>query len=466
MRVAWQAGVIRALDEAGYGFAHADGTSGGIINLAMLLSGISAPEMCARWASLDVKDFASLLPPSEYLQSPTKWMAVGDADGLVHKVFPHLGIDVDHIRGVSSPEGTFNVCNFTTKTCEAISHRDVDVDFLVAGVSLPIFMPPVVKGAVTYTDAVWIKDANLMEGVRRGSDELWVAWCIGNTGSYGAGPLEQYVHMIEMSANGALFAELEQIAEINRRRAKGEALYGHSQPVRVHVVVPEYPLPLDPEFFLGGIDAHTLVAMGYRDAKAYLAAMSPEGVALDHRATRMKNPPLGFRFRERMRGRVSFGTEDHDATVDAVVEVHDAERFFEDPAAGASVVGSIGTSTWRYPVFFSGGTFRVVASPGAGSEVRYEVRFDLDGDELTLRAVKRLHDDPGFDLFGDVTTAHVTVLKGDVEVGSGELRLGAGDLRRLLTSIRPSGAHGVVDRAGLVAKVGKTLLGDLWRSYT
>ena len=39
MRVAYQAGVIRALAEAGVAFEHADGTSGGIINLAMLLSG-------------------------------------------------------------------------------------------------------------------------------------------------------------------------------------------------------------------------------------------------------------------------------------------------------------------------------------------------------------------------------------------------------------------------------------------
>ena len=34
----------------------------------------------------------------------------------------------------------------------------------------------------------------------------------------GAGTLEQYVHMIELRANGALFAELAEIAAINERR--------------------------------------------------------------------------------------------------------------------------------------------------------------------------------------------------------------------------------------------------------
>ena len=38
MRVAWQAGVIAALDEAGLIFEHIDGTSGGIFNAGALLS--------------------------------------------------------------------------------------------------------------------------------------------------------------------------------------------------------------------------------------------------------------------------------------------------------------------------------------------------------------------------------------------------------------------------------------------
>ena len=143
MRVAWQAGVVYALDEAGYEFVHADGTSGGTLNLAMLMSGLSPAEMCARWSLLDVTDFASLMPPMEYLQSPSNWRAIGDADGLMKKVFPHLGIDFDRIRKAEAPMATFNVCNFTTKTCEAIAHQDLDVDLLVASVSLPIFMPVV-----------------------------------------------------------------------------------------------------------------------------------------------------------------------------------------------------------------------------------------------------------------------------------------------------------------------------------
>jgi predicted acylesterase/phospholipase RssA len=197
MRVAWQAGALRALAEEGLIFAHADGTSGGIMNLAMLLSGLSPAEICERWRTLDPRDFSSFLPLDEYLHGP-QLEAMGDARGIREKVFPHLGIDVEKIRSATGLIGTFNVCNFTRKTNEVIPHERIDLDLLVAGMSLPIFMPPVQKGTTVYTDSVWIRDANLPEAMRRGADELWLLWCIGNTGEYKRGAFNQYVHMIEV----------------------------------------------------------------------------------------------------------------------------------------------------------------------------------------------------------------------------------------------------------------------------
>ncbi|MGH2627050.1 MAG: patatin-like phospholipase family protein, partial [Anaerolineales bacterium] len=338
MRVAYQAGVLLALEQAGLCFAHADGTSGGVINLAMLLSGLSPAEMCARWRSLNVRHFASLVPLQEYLRA---WdmMALGDADGMIEKVFPHLGIDVEKIHAATGVEGTFNVCNYTRKTNEAIPHDRVDLDFLIAGTSLPIFMPPVRKGDTLYLDSVWIKDANLMEAVRRGAEELWLVWCIGNSGAYQTGLFNQYVHMIEIAANGSLFEELERIREINERISGGESPYGQTRPIRLHVVKPAHPLPLDPEFYLGRIDAATLIALGYGDAKRYLATLREEGVPLDPEATRMQDSPPGIRFRETMSGGFALGETDPregeregeragtELTMQAAVIIRDLERF-------------------------------------------------------------------------------------------------------------------------------------------
>ncbi len=318
MRVAYQAGVLRAFAEDGLRFFHGDGASGGTINLAMLLSGVSPDEMCERWATLDVKDFVSLLPVRRYLRGPTQ-LAYGDADGLVERVFPHLGIDVDRIRAARGIEGTFNVVDYATKVNHAVPHTEIDLDLLVAGVSLPIMLPPVAARGSLYTDSVWIKDANLLEAARRGAEEIWLVWCIGNTNVYRRGMLNQYVHMIELSANGSVAEELERIEE-----APGAA-------PALHVVKPEFPIPLDPDFFVGRIDARSLTAMGYRDARRYLDSRTEEGVPRDWTATKMRDPGRAVAFVEHWRG--------DGLRLDVRVEVPDVDAFASGseeslPAAG------------------------------------------------------------------------------------------------------------------------------------
>jgi hypothetical protein len=82
------------------------------------------------------------------------------------------------------------------------------------------------------------------------------------------------------------------------------------------VIKPEYPLPLDPDFYLGRIDASALIASGYRDAKRYLADRSENGVEWGPGATRMSDQPPGAAFVEKVDG------------ADIRVDIRDAERFF------------------------------------------------------------------------------------------------------------------------------------------
>ena len=75
IRVAWQAGVVQALDEAGLTFSHGDGTSGGIFTLGMLMSGVRPSELGQRWRTLRVQRFISFLPLRSYAKLPTNWSA-------------------------------------------------------------------------------------------------------------------------------------------------------------------------------------------------------------------------------------------------------------------------------------------------------------------------------------------------------------------------------------------------------
>jgi hypothetical protein len=474
--------VIRALAEAGLRFAHGDGTSGGTMNLAMLLSGVPPAEMCDRWRTLDVKRFASPMPIDEYLKLPDA-MALGDADGVVEYVFPHLGVDVGRVRAARGIDGTFNVCNFTRKTAEVVPHTEVDLDLLVAGISLPIFMPPVRSRGATWTDAVWIKDANLWEAVRRGADEIWLVWCIGNTPTYYPGAFRQYVHMIEMSACGALHEELARVAELNERVARGERPYGRTRPVTLHVVKPRTALPLDPDFYLGRVDARTLVDLGYLDAVRYLDGMRADGVPLTPEATHMQDEPLGITFRETMAGPFALGVDDPRAgaargeragttlTMHATITVHDVQRFVADPTHTGELVGEIDFPPLGAGIPARSGVFRLF-SPGDAPRLKYmvyELGFEHDGKRYYLAGKKEVRDDPGIDLLSDTTTLFTRLHEGNDAsgpvVGAGVLHLDMGDFARLLSTIRPVGAQSVGEGAEAVMTFSRFFAGQLVDSY-
>jgi predicted acylesterase/phospholipase RssA len=298
VRVAYQTGVLWALEEAGMSFQHVDGTSGGIFNTAMLASGCGLQDMMKRWRSLPMSFFSAGRPFGEYMR-PFRMWGLSDGAGIRKKVFPHLGIDISTIRTGGFP-ANFNLCNFTTKQIEAIPAREINEDHLIAGVSLPMFMPALQINGRWYMDAAWVKDANLLEEVRLGATELWVIWAIGNYQTYMRGTFNQYVHSLEMSANGGLFEEFEQIKLINRiRELEGRPEW---EQVKLHVITSEFPLPLDTELFLQKITARDLINQGYADAKRYLLQQTANGVPLENIVTRTKDIGDSCTFRGKYTG--------------------------------------------------------------------------------------------------------------------------------------------------------------------
>lgn len=478
MRVAYQAGVLRALSEAGLSFAHADGTSGGTINLAMLLSGLSPVEMCDRWRTLRVKDFVSFLPVQDYLKA---WdlPAFGDAKGIREGVFPNLGLDIDRIRAAEGIQGTFNVCNYTRKVSEVIPHQQIDLDLLIAGISLPIYMPPVAKDGSLYLDSVWIKDANLMEAVRRGSDELWVVWCIGNINQYKNGIFNQYVHMIELSANGHLFEEFGLIREINARISQGETVYGHRSPIRLHVIKPPYPLPLDPDFYRGRIDAATLIDIGYADAKQYLAQRGSEGVPFEPEVTKMLDEEVGISLRLTMTGTVPLraadtavgSAGDAEFSLGVAVNIHGFQKFLQDPEHAAVVHGHLSFAPYGQNVPAKDGAFRLIPTAD-GSKAKLivcELGFEHGRTDFYLAGTGEIRADTLSALAKDACIFDVQLHRGTGKdgpvVGAGILRMGFSDLAHLISSIHVTNAGSAGEEARTLFEFGRFLLGEAWESH-
>lgn len=456
MRVAWQSGVVQALEEAGLSFIHGDGTSGGIFNLGALLSGVTPQELCSRWRSLDVRRFVSLLPARSYLRSPTQWEAFGGARGVRDVVMPHLGIDVPRIRTTPRMTGSFNVADFDSKTCVSIPHEEIDLSLLVAGVSLPLFLPIVRSGGRAWTDAVWIKDANLLEAVRRGCQEIWLLWCIGNNRYWGKGPLEQYVHMIELSANGALFAELEQIAQLNARSTQEgnqDDAATPSSPVIVHMVKPDYALPLDPSFLMGRITAEELVSMGYRDAWRYLKTRDTAGIALDESATRMAEDLPGFRFGLRLGGTLALsGGTAQPVTLVLVAEARDLALLTSQPGSPVDMIGGIDHPDWGYRPFVDASV--VLDSQDGERRVTAVATVNVGGQECRLKARTSLGTAGQRHLLQRFNAARrwtINVYDAPPESATALLTVRRGDALRALLRFEPTGAHTAAGRLSILA---------------
>lgn len=482
MRLSYQAGVLRALQEAGLSFRHFDATSGGAINLAMLLSGLSPGEMCERWRSLDLKRSISPMPLESYLRASDA-VAMASAEGFVRYVFPHLGINLARVRAAAGAQGTFNVFNYTRKLNEVIPHQEMDVETLVAGMSLPGVMPPVRRNGALYLDSAFVRDANLLEAARRGAEEIWLVWCLGNTDQYRGGPLRIYVQMLEMAANGNLNRDLEQLEELNARIRAGDSPYGQTEPIRLHVIRPAYPLPLDPDLYLGRITAATLIDMGYAEAHRYLATRTEAGLPLTPETIMMNTPAPGITFSETMKGPFALGAADPEIgaragkqsrtelAMHATVTVRDMDRFLEDPGHNGSLIGRIDFPPFGMGIPTGEGVFRLF-SPDEDPRTKlmvYELPFTHDGKSYYLAGRKEVRDDPGFDLWKDTTTLFTRLHEGTDAagpvVGAGVLSLGVADFTKVLAGMRAIDVDSAAEGARVLGRFGQFFAGELWKSY-
>ena len=497
LRLSYQVGILMALEEAGLGFQLMDGTSGGSLNLSMLLSGQRPAEMARRWRSLRLQDTLSLLPLKDYLQG-SSLEALADGRGFRDKVLPHLGIRIDRIRAAQGVVASYNLLDYGAKAVAVIPAAAIDADLIVAGMSLPGVFPPLHRDGRIYLDTGFVQDANLSEMVRQGAEELWVLWGLGNTGTYRGGPLHLYVQMLEMSANAALNQQLAEIQTLNGRIARGDSPYGQTRAISVHVVRPDHALPLDPDLYSGRIDHATLIDMGYADGCRYLArtgaaSSGPAGPtpALTANPSRMIDPLPGVRLQFEFAGELQLARDGsrRSAQLMLCVQVHDLAGFIAAaepqaalsgrlqlastpgatgatgvPADATTPADAAGTQTDAVPV--SAGSYRQITLPERAREIQYRMHWrNQEGRLLTLQASQTLRDDAGPDLWRDLSTLSLRLIDGETLWASGELRLNLPDLKRWLATVQATETGSAAEAAATVASYVKFFLRELRSVY-
>lgn len=472
LRLSYQVGILQALQQAGLRFQIMDGTSGGSLNMSMLLSGIDPDQMGERWRSLKLQDTVSFLPLKDYLQA-SKLEALADGRGFRDKVLPHLGIDIGRIRAARGVLASYNLLDYGGKCIAVIPSGDIDADLLVAGMSLPGVFPPLHRDGKTYLDTGFVQDANLTEAVRRGAEELWVLWGLGNTGVYRGDPLHLYVQMLEMSANAALNQQLGAIRELNARIAAGDSPHGQTRPIQVHVIRPDYPLPLDPELYAGHVDHATLIDMGYADGQQYLAqARSAGGTAANAASTdnptRMHDPVPGLRLQFEFAGEVTSRQDGRrqGLRLNLCVHVPDAAQFVSATEPGARLTGRLHLAdAGAVTRSVHAGAYRQTTLADGAREITYRMTVQHGGRALGLVATQTLRDDPGFDLWHDLSTLSVQLLDGEAPWAEGELRLVHPDLKSWLGTVHATDTRSVAESTLTVGRYAKFLLGELHAVY-
>lgn len=467
-RVAYQAGALCALEEAGISFDHADATSAGAINLAMLFSGVGPGEMCARWRSLGEARSSSLLPPVE---SASGRRPAAPAPAQRQHVLAELGVDVARINAASGMEGTFNIGNVSSRMNRAVSHRELRAEQLLAAISLPGHTPPVRIDGEDYVDSACIQNANLLEAVRRGAEEIWLVWCSPSATRYRGEPASPSDQVIELATTAALNQALRYVTELNERILRGDSPWGQRWPIELKVIKPDYPLPLDDE--PGAVDA-ALLDLGYADAWRRLRERAND--ALDVAATSIRRVPAGVAFNERFTGTLKPSTPEPGTIVaGAVVElsttvfIDELPAFLQMPARGASLAGSVlwnGTS-----LGLRDGWFRAEAQPETDDRrLIYTASFEPSPGEICHLRLERSLSAAGAVLVRGLLPARVSVHRGPSAAApilvSGVLHMRTDDVTtccRTLQALEPDSPR---DGARTIVQLGRFLFGDLYDSCT
>jgi predicted acylesterase/phospholipase RssA len=480
MKVAFQAGVLQVwLDEAGLTFDHADGASGGVFNLAMLCQGMSGAQIADNWRQLD--PIAITQPNWPAYPKLLFAESLFRLDRLRRVGFSRWGLDWDAIRATDL-EATFNAYDFTEHRLVVREAADVTEDFVVAGVSLPMWFPPVTIDGHTFIDAVYITDANLEEAIRRGADELWIIWTVSEAAEWRNGFVANYFQVIETAANGHFRRMLERIDASNEAIAGG-ANGEFGRHIDVKLLRAEVPLHYLINFSQDR--SAQAVELGVRAGRAWCRERA---IGLGPPASTPPEPRTSLRFTEEMAGHVGFGIEQPVEGRDAgrrlgtslgfrlTIRVPGVERFLLDPDLEAGAEGVLRCDELGGHLPVERGVFNLFVDRGDPSDRRmlYRLFFrDADDRPLTFTGYKVVRDDPGRDLWRDTTTLYVRILAGHVErgedavadvVASGILRLGALDFLRQLTTFRVEGPT-FHDRADAIGRFGLLFAGRLWDVY-
>jgi len=508
LKVAYQAGVMQALDEAKIAasgqplaFEFADGASGGVFNLAMWCHGRSGQQIADSW-----RGFRPLRGLSfnwrHWVPVPA---SVFTYERFLRNVAGPTGdwrLDWKALERCRAGGSRFNLYNFSRQELEVVPAAAMGPDKLISAVSLPVWYPPVWRQGDAYIDAVYATDANLEEVLERGANEIWLIWTVSQAGQWRRGPIAQYFQVIEASANSRLLAALDRIVRSNEAIARGDPDRAEwKRHIEVRCLAAEVPLHYLFDFTRAGMReaVERGVAEGRRWCRGAPGLAAPPPDEIDRSG--VYGPEIRLRFTERMSGTYQFGTRDcvlgaqlgdqlgQRLSVRLTADIDNVAWFAAEPRHRAAVTGTV---LWDQ---LAGGkadihdghvSLFVYRRDPRRKQMVYVLPFRGPNDNMfTLVGVKYVTNDPGgarrhgpLRIWTDTTTLYTRIVNGTVTldpvsgepvddanpvVCAGILRLTTPAFLLELLTFRPG--PGIGGGLGALAGFGQFFLRQLWQVY-
>ena len=197
--------------------------------------------------------------------------------------------------------------------------------------------------------------------------------------------------------------------------------------------------------------------------------------------------PVGVMFTETMKGYFSINeTADYQAGLDKgkaensslaftlSIQVQNVGMFLNDPTHLAGMAGTvIAPHLSTKPMTVSDGQFNLFIADAANPRQKfmdYSMNMHTpEGKVYFLSGFKKVYDDPGPDMWRDLTTLFITIYDGESIVapvlGKGILKIEIADFAEQLTTMKALNADGLLQKSEALAAFGKLFAGDIWETY-
>ena len=197
--------------------------------------------------------------------------------------------------------------------------------------------------------------------------------------------------------------------------------------------------------------------------------------------------PIGVMFTETMKGYFSTAekadyqmglakgqAENSSLIFTLTIQAQNVDAFVKDPNHLAGMAGTVlAPHLSTKPMTVSNGQFNLfVPDPAKPQQKFMDYRMNLntpEGKTYFFKGFKQVYDDPGPDMWKDLTTLFVTIHDGDglaaPVLGKGILKIEITDFAEQLTTMKPLNANGLLEKTEALAHFGKLFAGDVWETY-